>query len=125
MSWFLSMVMTRRGSLISFTVLILGLFELRPDFRAELVDIDGNVGEIDELVLVDGDDEARLVDFLYGLRLGDVDFDAGLEDRSGDHENDEQHKNNVDERDHVDLGERALRVFGELRHGIRKLKVES
>jgi hypothetical protein len=97
---------------------VLRLFELRLNFRAELVDIHGNVSEIDELVLVDGDDEAGFVDLFYGLRLGDVDFDAGLENRGGDHENNEQDENNVDERDHVDLGERALRLFGELRHSV-------
>ena len=76
----------------------------------------GVVAEIDELLLVDGDDDALLVDFLDGRGLGDVDFDAGLQDRRGDHENDEQHEHDVDERDHVDLGERRLRRFGELRH---------
>jgi hypothetical protein len=83
------------------------------------VNVDGTVAEIDALVLVDGDDEALLVDFFYSGRFGDVDFNAGLQDRGSDHENDEEHENNVDERDHVDLGERALRVFRELRHGVR------
>jgi len=99
---------------------VLGLFELRPHLFPEAVDIYRNVGEIDELVLVDGDDEALLVDFLHGLCFWDVDFDAGLEDGGGDHENDEEDENNVDERDHVDLGESALRVFRELRHSIQK-----
>jgi hypothetical protein len=80
------------------------------------VDVDGSIAQIDELILVDGDDEPLLVDFLYGSGFRDVNFDAGLQDGCSDHKNDEEHENNVNERDHVDLGEGALRGFGELRH---------
>jgi len=97
---------------------VLRLLKLGCYLSTELVNVNGTVAEIDALVLVDGDDEALLIDFFYGRGLGDVDFDAGLQDRGGDHENDEQHENNVNERDHVDLGERALRVFRELRHSV-------
>ena len=34
------------------------------------MNVDGTVAEIDALVLVDGDDEALLVDFFYSGRLG-------------------------------------------------------
>ena len=78
---------------------MLGLFA---DFVGELMDVDGIVAEIDELVFVDGDDEVLLSDFLDGVSFGDVDFDAGLQDRSGDHEDDQEDEDHVDERDHVD-----------------------
>ena len=41
------------------------------------------------------------------LRLGQVDVDALLHQRRGDHEDDQQHEHDVDERRHVDLGELA------------------
>jgi len=98
---------------------ILGPFELNFYLSAEPVDIDRRVSNVNELILVDGHDETDFVDFLDGGCFGYVDFDARLEDRGSDHENDKQDENNVDERDHVDLGERALRVFGELRHSFQ------
>ena len=36
-----------------------------------------------------------------------IDIDAALEQRRGHHEDDEQHQHHVDERDDIDLGERA------------------
>src|ERR1700722_2801249 len=98
---------------------ILGLFELSFYLSAETIDVDGCISNVDELILVDRNDETDFVDFLDGRRFGDVDFDTGLQDGGGNHENNEQDENNVDERDHVDLGERALRVFGELRHSFQ------
>ena len=53
-------------------------------------------------------------DFLDGVGFGDVDFDAGLQDRRGDHEDDEEDEDDVDERNHVDFGERGLRGFGSI-----------
>src|SRR5882672_10739029 len=94
----------------------LPVFQLRLDPWAELMNVDGFIAKVNALRLVHGDDQALLIDFLYSARLWDVDFDAGLEDRGGDHENNQQHENHVHERDHVDLGERSLRRFGELRH---------
>jgi len=85
------------------------------------MNVDGFISQVNALSFIDGNNETVLVDFLDGLGFGDVDFNAGLKDRSGDHENDEQDENNVDERDHVDLGEGTLRVFGELRHSVRWL----
>ena len=76
--------------------------------------------------LVNGDDEALLREVVYCLGFGDVDFDAGLEDGGGDHEDDEEDEDDVDKGDHVDFGERGLRLFGELGHGVRgESKVES
>src|SRR5260221_12258933 len=60
----------------------LGLFF---GFVGELVNVDGIVAEIDELVFVHREDEALLSDFFYGVSFGDVDFDAGLEDWGGGH----------------------------------------
>ena len=76
------------------------------------MDVDGVVAEIDELVFVHGDDQALLSDFFYGVGFGDVDFDAGLQDRGGDHEDDEEDEDDVDERNHVDFGEGRLGGFG-------------
>jgi hypothetical protein len=86
------------------------------NFRPKLVNIDGIIAKVDPLPFIDAHDEAVLADIFDGFGFWDVDFDAGLEDGSGNHENDEQHENHVHERDHVDLGERSLRRFGELHH---------
>ena len=40
------------------------------------------------------------------LRNGD--FDAGLQDRRGEHEDEQQHEDDVDQRRDVDVGERGL-----------------
>ena len=80
------------------------------------MNVDGLISKINALSLVDRDDKPLLINFLDRVGLWDVNFDAGLQNGGGDHENDEEHEDNVDERDHVDLGERALRLFGELRH---------
>lgn len=96
---------------------VVGVLELFFNFAGELMNVDGIVAEIDELVFVDGDDDALLDDFLDGVGLGDIDFDAGLEDGGGDHEDDEENEDDIDERNHVDVGERGLGGFGELGHG--------
>ena len=88
---------------------VVGMLELLFNFVGEVVDVDGVVAEIDALVLVEGDDEALLGDFFDGVGFGDVDFDAGLKDGGGDHKNDEENEDDVDERHHVDVGEGGLR----------------
>jgi hypothetical protein len=98
---------------------VLGLFELSLHLSAETIDVDWRVADIDELVFVDGNNQPNFVDFFDGGGFGDIDFDAGLEDGSSDHENDEENENNVNERDHVDLGEGGLRLFRELRHSFQ------
>src|SRR5260370_22882924 len=68
---------------------LLRVFQLRFDSGAELVNVDGLIAEIDALGFVDCDDQALLVYFLDRARLRDIDFDAGLENWGGDHNNDE------------------------------------
>lgn len=68
---------------------VLRFFQLRVDFGAKLMNVDGIVAEINALGFVDRDDEALLGDFLDAVRFGDVKFDAGLQDGRGDHEDDE------------------------------------
>ena len=68
---------------------VLRLFQLRVDFGAKLMNVDGIVAEIDSLGFVDRDDETLLGDFLDAMRFGDVELDAGLQDGRGDHEDDE------------------------------------
>ncbi len=78
--------------------------------RGQVGDVDGLVAEEDALFAVDGDDEALLGDFADGFGLGDGDFDAGLQHRRGDHEDDQQHEHDVDQRGDVDLREGGLGV---------------
>ena len=96
------------GADVDDVFLRLGLFF---DFVGELVNVDGVVAEVDQLVFIQGDDQALLGDFFYGVGFGDVDFDAGLEDGRGDHEDDQEDEDDVDEGNHVDFGERRLRGF--------------
>ncbi len=95
---------------------VLGMFELFADFVGELMDVDGIVAEVDALGLVNGDDEALLGDFLDGVRFREIHFDAGLQDGRGNHEDDQEDEDDINERDHVDLGEGGLSGFGKLRH---------
>src|SRR6266849_3153487 len=95
---------------------ILRLLELRFHFGAELMDVNRLITEVNLLRFVDAHHQALLGDFLDAVRLRDVHLDAGLQNRSGDHENDQQHQHDVDERHHVDFRERSLRRFAELRH---------
>ena len=46
------------------------------------------------------------------MSFGDVDLDAGLQNGGGDHEDDQEDEDDVDERNHVDVGEGGLRGFG-------------
>src|SRR5271157_3429065 len=50
---------------------ILRMLELFANFVGELVDVDGDVAEVDALGLVNGDDEALFGDFLDGAFWGD------------------------------------------------------
>src|ERR1700674_2389066 len=65
------------------------ILQLIADSGTELVNIDGFVAEVNALRLVNGDDKALLVDFLHRACFRDVDFDAGLQNGRGDHEDDE------------------------------------
>src|SRR5271165_5855244 len=75
--------------------LMRGVFHLRKQLRAEFVDVHRFVIQIDALGFVNGNDHAHLGEFFHGLRLGDVHFDSGLQYRRGDHENDQQYKDDV------------------------------
>jgi hypothetical protein len=74
----------------------------------KVVDVDGLVLQEDVLLLVDGDDHALFGELIDGAGLGDRDFDAGLKHRCGEHEDEQKHKDDVDQRSDVDLGERGL-----------------
>ena len=104
-------VLSQRRNMPSFGFLILDV-----NFGPEVVHVDWIVSQINELILVDGDDDLLFGDFMHALGLRNIDFDAGLEDGGGDHEDDQQDEHDVDERDHVDLGQGRLRRFGHLRH---------
>jgi len=96
------------GADVDDVFLRLGLFF---DFVSKLVNVDWVVAEIDQLVFVERDYQALLGDFFDGVGFGDVDLDAGLEDGGGDHEDDQEDEDDVDEGNHVDFGERRLRGF--------------
>jgi hypothetical protein len=95
---------------------VLRLFELFANFVGEFVDVDGTIAEVDALGFVDGDDDVLLGEFLDGVGFGNVDLDAGLKDGCGDHEDNQEDEDHVDERNHVDFGEGGLRGFGEEGH---------
>src|SRR5215475_720339 len=77
--------------------------------RSNGIDVDGVVAQEDPLLLVDADDDALFGDLLDGSRLRHVDFNARLQHRRSDHENDQQNQDDVDERGYVDVGESDLR----------------
>ena len=58
------------------------------------------------LLLVHADDQSLLRDLFDRTRPGHRDFNARLQHRRGDHENDEQHQHHVDVRNDVDLVDR-------------------
>src|SRR5580658_1527418 len=76
--------------------------------RSDLVDVDGIVAEKHSLRFVDADYEALFGDLLDGAGVGHVDFDSGLKNRRGHHENNKQHEDDVDQGRDVDVRERGL-----------------
>src|SRR5215469_10387639 len=76
--------------------------------RGNGIDVNRIVAEEDALLLVDADDQALFGDLLNRSCLRDVDFNARLQHGRGDHENDQQNQDNVDERGYVDVGESDL-----------------
>src|SRR5581483_9344881 len=91
-------------------VLVLRVANLLPQLVGDLVDVDGVVAEINALLFVDGDHKPLLGDFFHRPGMRNVNLDAGLQHRSGDHENNQQDEDDVDERGDVDVGERRLRA---------------
>src|SRR6266852_1040359 len=88
--------------------LMLRIANLLPQARSNLVDVDGIVAEKNFLRLVDADHEAFFGDLFDGARVGDVDFDSGLQYRRGHHENNEQHEDDIHQRRDVDVSKRGL-----------------
>ncbi len=68
----------------------------------------GVVAQKNPLLLVDADHQALFGDLFHRPRLGHIDLDAGLQHRGGDHEDDQQHQDNVHQRRDVDVGEGSL-----------------
>src|SRR5882672_12672480 len=94
----------------------LRIAHLRVDLGSQLVDVYGIVADVDSLGAIDRDNDTRFGNFLYGLRFGDVDFDAGLENRGGDHEDHDEDQHDVHERDDVDVRKGGACLARELRH---------
>src|SRR5229473_8232847 len=88
--------------------LVLRIANLLPQARSNLVDVDGIVAEKNFLRFVDADHEAFFGDLFDGARVGDVDFDSGLQYRRGDHENNKQHEDDIHQRRDVDVGKGGL-----------------
>src|SRR5579883_808380 len=82
----------------------LGIAHLTANLIAELVNVYSVVAEIDQLGAVNGDDQPLVTYLLHRLRFRQIDFDAGLQDRCGDHKDDQQHEHYVYEGDNIDLG---------------------
>ncbi len=85
----------------------LRIVHLRANLAAQVVDVDRVIAEVHQLRAVDGDHQARFGDFLDRLRFRQIHVDAGLQNRRGDHENDQQHQHHVHEGNDVDVGERS------------------
>ena len=61
------------------------------------------------LLAVDCNNQFLFRNLADDLGLRYIDFDTGLDYGCGYHENDQQHQNDIDERDHVDLRQCGLR----------------
>jgi hypothetical protein len=99
------------------------LFQLGLNFPPKVIHVDGIIAQKNVLILVHGDYDFLFGYFVRSFRFGNVDFDTGLQNGSGDHEDDQEDEDDVDERDHVDLGQRRLR-FGDLRHKFVRGRLE-
>ena len=60
------------------------------------------------LFAVDGDDHALFGELIDGACLGDRHLNARLQHRRGEHEDEQKHKDDVDQRSDVDLGQCGL-----------------
>src|SRR5271155_1906632 len=90
--------------------LVAGIANLLAEFGGDLVDVDGVIAEENALVFINGNDGAFFRNFFDGAGFGNVDFDAGLQNGSSHHKNDEQHEHDIDERSDVDIGKSGLRA---------------
>src|SRR6266481_8598043 len=75
---------------------------------SDLVDVDRVVAQKNALLLVNADHQAFFGNLFHGARFGYVYLNAGLQHRGGDHEDDQQHQNNIHQGRNVDIGERGL-----------------
>ena len=75
---------------------------------SDFVNVDGLVSAKDLLILVDGEYQALLGDFLDGAGLGHGDVDARLQHRGGDHEDDQQDQHPVHQPGYIDLRQQTL-----------------
>ena len=73
------------------------------ELLGQFVDVDGLVAEKHLLIAIDGDDQALLGDLPDGAGFGYGDVDAGLQDGRGDHEDDQQDEDHVDQGSDVDV----------------------
>src|ERR1700692_460415 len=84
--------------------LVLRIANLLLNDSSDLVDIDGVVTQKNFLRFVDANYETFFGNLLDRAGVRDVHFDTGLQDRSGDHENDKKHQDNVNQRSDIDIG---------------------
>src|SRR2546422_2379435 len=75
---------------------------------SDFIDVDSIVAQKDALLLVDADYQALLGDLFYGARFWDIDFNARLQHWRRDHEDDQEHEDDVHQGRDVDIGERGL-----------------
>src|SRR6266852_1002651 len=88
--------------------LVLRISNLLSQARSNLVDVNGIVAEKNFLRFVDADYDALFGDLFDGASVGDVDFNSGLQNRRGHHENNEQHEDDIHQGRDVDVGKRGL-----------------
>src|ERR1700683_1722605 len=83
---------------------------LLPQLRCDFVNVDGVIAEEDALILIDSDHDPLFGDFFDRTRFGHADFNPGLKHWRGDHENNQQNEDHIDQRSNVDIGESSLRA---------------
>src|SRR4029453_17216352 len=81
---------------------------LLPQGWPNLVDVNRIVAEKDALLLVNGNDEPFLRNFLNAARARDIELDAGLQNRCRHHKDNQQHQYDVNERRDINVRDRCL-----------------
>src|SRR5579863_6998406 len=84
--------------------LMLRISNLGAQLARDFIDVDGIVAHENALLLINTEDHTFLGDFFHGAGLRDVNLDPRLQDRRGDHEDDQQHQDHIDQGSDVDLG---------------------
>ena len=75
---------------------------------ADFIDVDGVVPQKHALLLVNADYKALFRDLFHGTRFGHAHLNTGLQHRRSDHEDDQQHQHDVNQRRDIDIGEGSL-----------------